>query len=230
MNEPKYISVAIDGPAGAGKSTIAKRVARELGYLYVDTGAIYRTVGYHMSLMGIGPKDKDGIARCIDDVNIQIDYQADGVQHMILNGQDVTELIRSPEMSMMASGVSAQSCVRDYLLDMQRSLARTHNVVMDGRDIGTVVLPHAQVKIFLTASAEVRADRRFKELTAKGEQVKYEDVYLDIVKRDEQDMNRKIAPLKCAEDAELLDCSYLSIDQVVAEVKAIVRKKAGSHE
>ena len=226
----KYISVAIDGPAGAGKSTIAKRVARELGWLYVDTGAIYRTVGYHMSLMGIGPKDKDGIERCIDDVNIQIDYQADGVQHMILNGQDVTELIRSPEMSMMASGVSAQSCVRDYLLEMQRSLARSHNVVMDGRDIGTVVLPHAQVKIFLTASAEVRADRRFKELTAKGEQVKYEDVYLDIVKRDEQDMNRKIAPLKCAEDAELLDCSYLSIDQVVAEVKAIVRKKAGSHE
>jgi len=226
----KYISVAIDGPAGAGKSTIAKRVARELGWLYVDTGAIYRTVGYHMSLMGIGPKDKDGIERCIDDVNIQIDYQADGVQHMILNGQDVTELIRSPEMSMMASGVSAQSCVRDYLLEMQRSLARSHNVVMDGRDIGTVVLPHAQVKIFLTASAEVRADRRFKELTAKGEQVKYEDVYLDIVKRDEQDMNRKIAPLKCAEDAELLDCSYLSIDQVVAEVKAIIRKKAGSHE
>ena len=222
-----YISVAIDGPAGAGKSTIAKRVAAELGWLYVDTGAIYRTVGYHMSLMGIGPKDKDGIERCIDDVNIQIDYQADGVQHMILNGQDVTELIRSPEMSMMASGVSAQSCVRDYLLEMQRSLARTHNVVMDGRDIGTVVLPHAQVKIFLTASAEVRADRRFKELTAKGEQVKYEDVYLDIVKRDEQDMNRKIAPLKCAEDAELLDCSYLSIDQVVAEMKAIIRKKAG---
>ena len=222
----KYISVAIDGPAGAGKSTIAKRVAKELGYLYVDTGAIYRTVSYHMSLMGIGPKDKDGIARCIDDVNIAIEYQADGVQHMILNGQDVTELIRTPEMSMMASGVAAQSCVRDYLLEMQRSLARTHNVVMDGRDIGTVVLPDATVKVFLTASAEVRADRRFKELTAKGEQVKYEDVYVDIVKRDEQDMNRKIAPLKCAADAEVLDCSYLSIDQVVAEMKAIIRKKA----
>lgn len=222
-----YISVAIDGPAGAGKSTIAKRVARELGFLYVDTGAIYRTVGYHMSLMGIGPRDKDGIERCIDDVNIRIEYQTDGVQHMILNGQDVTELIRTPEMSMMASGVAAQSCVRAYLLDMQRSLARTHNVVMDGRDIGTVVLPDATVKVFLTASAEVRADRRFKELSAKGEQVKYEDVYLDIVKRDEQDMNRKIAPLKCAADAELLDCSYLSIDQVVAEMKAIIRKKAG---
>ena len=226
----KFISVAIDGPAGAGKSTIARRVARELGYLYVDTGAIYRTVGYHMSLMGIGPKDRDGIERCIDDVNIQIDYQDDGIQHMILNGQDVTELIRTPEMSKMASGVAAQSCVRAYLLDMQRELARTHNVVMDGRDIGTVVLPDATVKVFLTASAEVRADRRFKELTAKGEQVKYEDVYVDIVKRDEQDMNRKIAPLKCADDAEVLDCSQLSIDQVVAEMKAIIRKKASSHE
>lgn len=222
-----YISVAIDGPAGAGKSTIARRVAKELGFLYVDTGAIYRTVGYHMSLMGIGPKDKDGIARCIDDVNISIEYQADGVQHMILNGQDVTELIRTPEMSMMASGVSAQPCVRAYLLDMQRQLARTHNVVMDGRDIGTVVLPDAQVKVYLTASAEIRAERRYKELLAKGEKVRYEDVYLDVVKRDEQDMNRKIAPLKCADDAEVLDASYLTIDQVVAELKAIIRKKAG---
>ena len=226
MNENKFISVAIDGPAGAGKSTIAKRVAAELGYLYVDTGAIYRTVGYHMSLMGIGPNDRDGIERCIDDVNIEIAYGEDGVQHMILNGQDVTDLIRTPEMSMMASGVSAQPCVRAYLLDMQRELARTHNVVMDGRDIGTVVLPDAQVKVYLTASAEVRADRRFKELTAKGQEVRYEDVYLDIIKRDEQDMNREIAPLKCADDAEVLDCSYLTIDQVVAEMKAIIRKKA----
>ena len=221
-----YISVAIDGPAGAGKSTIAKRVAQELGYLYVDTGAIYRTVGYHMNLMGIGPKDKDGIERCIDDVNIEIRYGEDGLQHMILNGQDVTDLIRTPEMSMMASGVAAQPCVRAYLLDMQRSLARTHNVVMDGRDIGTVVLPHAQVKVYLTASAEVRADRRYKELIAKGEDVRYEDIYTDVVKRDEADMTRKIAPLKCAADAEVLDCSYLTIDQVVAEMKAIIRKKA----
>ena len=229
MNETQFISIAIDGPAGAGKSTIAKRVAAELGYLYVDTGAIYRTVGYHMSLMGIGPKDKDGIERCIDDVNIRIEHRADGVQHMILNGQDVTELIRTPEMSMMASGVSAQPCVRAYLLDMQRELARTHNVVMDGRDIGTVVLPHAQVKVYLTASAEVRADRRWKELIAKGEKVTYEEVYLDVVKRDEQDMTRKIAPLKCADDAEVLDCSYLTIDQVVAEMKEIVRRKV-SHD
>ena len=225
MNETKYVSIAIDGPAGAGKSTIAKRVAAELGYLYVDTGAIYRTVGYHMSLMGIGPKDKDGIERCIDDVNVSIEHREDGVQHMILNGQDVTDLIRTPEMSMMASGVSAQPCVRAYLLDMQRELARTHNVVMDGRDIGTVVLPNAQVKVYLTASAEVRADRRFKELVAKGEKVTYEEVYIDVVKRDEQDMNRPIAPLKCADDAEVLDCSYLTIDQVVAEMKEIVRRK-----
>ena len=222
----RYISVAIDGPAGAGKSTIARRVAQELGYLYVDTGAIYRTVGYHMSLMGIGPKDRDGIARCIDDVNIQIRYGDDGTQRMILNGDDVTDLIRTPEMSIMASGVAAQKCVRDYLLDMQRSLARSHNVVMDGRDIGTVVLPQAQVKIYLTASAEVRADRRFKELIAKGEKVRFEDVYTDVVKRDEADMTRKIAPLKCADDAQVVDCSYLTIDQVVAEVKAIVREKA----
>ena len=221
----KYISVAIDGPAGAGKSTIAKRVAKELGFLYVDTGAIYRTVGYHMSLMGIGPKDKDGIERCIDDVSIRIEHQEDGGQHMILNGQDVTDLIRTPEMSMMASGVSAQPCVRAYLLDMQRELARTHNVVMDGRDIGTVVLPDAQVKVYLTASAEIRAERRWKELVAKGQDVKYEDVYIDVVKRDEQDMNRKIAPLKCADDAEVLDCSYLTIDQVVAEIIQLVRRK-----
>lgn len=223
------ISVAIDGPAGAGKSTIAKRVAAELGYRYVDTGAIYRTVGYHMKLMGIGPKDTDGIRRCIDDVNIKIDYQADGVQHMILNGQDVTDLIRSPEISMMASGVSAHSCVRDYLLEMQRQLARTHNVVMDGRDIGTVVLPKAQVKIYLTASAEIRAERRYKELLAKGEKVRYEDVYTDVVKRDEQDMNRPIAPLKCAEDAVVVDGSHMTIQQVVAEIEAIIRKKAQAH-
>ena len=229
LNETKFISIAIDGPAGAGKSTIAKRVAQELGYLYVDTGAIYRTVGYHMSLMGIGPRDKDGIERCIDDVNIRIEHREDGVQHMILNGQDVTDLIRTPEMSMMASGVSAQPCVRAYLLDMQRELARTHNVVMDGRDIGTVVLPHAQVKVYLTASAEVRADRRFKELIAKGEKVTYEEVYLDVVRRDEQDMTRKIAPLKCADDAEVLDSSYMTIDQVVAEIKATVQKKVSGY-
>ena len=154
----KFVSIAIDGPAGAGKSTMARACAQALGYLYVDTGAIYRTVGYYMRLMGVGPKDKDGIARLIDEVNIDIRYE-DGVQHMILNGADVTGEIRTPEMSMYASGVSAQPCVRAFLLDMQRQLARTHSVVMDGRDIGTVVLPNATVKIFLTASAEARAQR-----------------------------------------------------------------------
>ena len=225
-----FISVAIDGPAGAGKSTVAKRVAAELGYLYVDTGAIYRTVGYHMKLMGIGAKDSDGIRRCIDDVNIELDYQDDGVQHMILNGRDVTELIRTPEISMMASGVSAQSCVRSYLLDMQRRLAQTHNVVMDGRDIGTVVLPRAQVKIYLTAAVEIRAERRYKELLARGEKLRYEEVYADVVKRDEQDMSRPVAPLKCADDAVVVDGSHMTVQQVVAEIKAIIRRKAEAHD
>ena len=174
MTTKRNYAIAIDGPAGSGKSTMARRVAKDLGFVYVDTGAIYRTVGYHMDFYGIGPKDTDGITRLIGDVNIAIEYDADGLQHMILNGRDVTEEIRTPEMSKIASVISAQKVVRDYLLDMQRQLARTRNVVMDGRDIGTVVLPGADVKIFLTADPEVRARRRFDELTAKGEKVKFE--------------------------------------------------------
>ena len=223
----KFVSIAIDGPSGAGKSTMAKRVAKELGYLYVDTGAIYRTVGYHMWLMGIGPKDADGIRRCLDDVNIEIEHQEDGVQHMILNGQDVTGEIRTPEMSKYASGVSAQKCVRDYLLEMQRKFARKHNVVMDGRDIGTVVLPHAQVKIFLTASPEERAKRRFEELTAKGERVTFEKVLQDMKARDKQDSERAIAPLKAAPDAVKLDTSGYEIEQSVGAILDIVRRKLG---
>ena len=223
----KFVSIAIDGPSGAGKSTMAKRVARELGYLYVDTGAIYRTVGYHMWLMGIGPKDADGIRRCLDDVNIEIRHLDDGVQHMILNGQDVTGEIRTPEMSRYASGVSAQKCVRDYLLDMQRKFARKHNVVMDGRDIGTVVLPNAQVKIFLTASPEERAKRRFEELTAKGEAVHYEEVLKDMKARDKQDTERAIAPLRAAPDAVKLDTSGNTIEQSVEQILSIVRGKTG---
>lgn len=223
----KYVSVAIDGPAGAGKSTMAKRVAKELGYLYVDTGAIYRTVGYHMWLMGIGPRDADGIRRCLDDVNIEIQHQDDGVQHMILNGKDVTGEIRTPEMSKYASGVSAQKCVRDFLLDMQRVFARKHNVVMDGRDIGTVVLPKAQVKIFLTASPEERAKRRFEELTEKGEKASYEKVLQDMKQRDKQDSERAIAPLKPAPDAVKLDTSGNTIEQSVSEILTIVRRKLG---
>ena len=220
----KFVSIAIDGPGGAGKSSVAKRLAKDLGYHYVDTGAIYRTVGYHMSLMGIGPKDKDGIARCIDDVNIDIRWE-DGVQYMLLNGQDVTQAIRTPQMSMMASGVSSQKCVRDYLLSMQRELAKTQNVIMDGRDIGTVVLPKATVKIYLTASAEVRAQRRFQELQEKGEQVKYEDVLRELVERDAQDMNREIAPLRCADDAVVVDASDKDLEQVVATIKEIIEKQ-----
>ena len=223
----KYVSVAIDGPAGAGKSTMAKRVAKELGYLYVDTGAIYRTVGYHMWLMGIGPRDADGIRRCLDDVNIEIQHQDDGVQHMILNGKDVTGEIRTPEMSKYASGVSARKCVRDFLLDMQRAFARKHNVVMDGRDIGTVVLPKAQVKIFLTASPEERAKRRCEELTEKGEKASYEKVLQDMKQRDKQDSERAIAPLKPAPDAVKLDTSGNTIEQSVSEILAIVRRKLG---
>ena len=223
----KFVSVAIDGPAGAGKSTMAKRVAKELGFLYVDTGAIYRTVGYHMWLMGIGPKDADGIRRCLDDVNIEIRHEDDGVQHMILNGKDVTGEIRTPEMSKYASGVSAQKCVRDFLLDMQRKFARRHNVVMDGRDIGTVVLPNAQVKIFLTASAEERARRRFEELSQKGEKVSFEKVLQDMKQRDKQDTERAIAPLKAAPDAVKLDTSGNTIEQSIDEILAIVRRKLG---
>lgn len=223
----KFVSVAIDGPAGAGKSTMAKRVAGELGFLYVDTGAIYRTVGYHMWLMGIGPKDADGIRRCLDDVNIEIRHEDDGVQHMILNGKDVTGEIRTPEMSKYASGVSAQKCVRDFLLEMQRKFARRHNVVMDGRDIGTVVLPNAQVKIFLTASAEERARRRFEELSQKGEKVSFDKVLQDMKQRDKQDTERAIAPLKAAPDAVKLDTSGNTIEQSIDEILAIVRRKLG---
>lgn len=220
----KHVAIAIDGPAGAGKSTMARACAKALGYLYVDTGAIYRTLGYYMRLMGIGPKDKDGIARLIDEVNIEIRYE-DGVQHMILNGKDVTDEIRTPEMSMYASGVSAQPCVRAFLLDMQRELARTQNVVMDGRDIGTVVLPNAQVKIFLTADVRVRAERRLAELQAKGEKASLQQVLAEMQARDKQDSERAAAPLRQAKDAVLLDTSALTPEAAVDAILEIVRRK-----
>ncbi len=223
----KTFSIAIDGPAGAGKSTLARRAASALGFVYVDTGAIYRTVGYRMWMMGIGPKDQDGIRRCLDDVNISVEYDGAGAQHMILNGTDVSDEIRTPLMSSYASGVSAQPCVRDFLLDMQRGIARRHNVVMDGRDIATVVLPRADVKIFLTASPEVRARRRFEELTAKGEKVRYESVLEDMKARDKQDSTRAIAPLRCAPDAVKLDTSGMDLDAAEAAILEIVRRKLG---
>lgn len=221
----KKISVAIDGPAGAGKSTIAKRLAKELGYMYVDTGAIYRTVAYFFDLWGVSPKDIDGINRYIDELNVEIEYDEDGVQHMIMNGLDVTEDIRTPDISQKASVIAAHAIVREMLLDMQRDVAKQYNVIMDGRDIGSVVLPKATVKIFLTASPEVRAKRRTEELLAKGQKVNYEKILKDIQQRDYQDTHREIAPLKMCRDSVKVDTSELDIDGVVAAIREIIQKK-----
>ena len=183
----KTYSIAIDGPAGAGKSTIAKALAKELGYHYVDTGAIYRTVAYFLDLLGVSPKDVDGVERYIDELTIEITYDEEGKQHMLMNGMDVSDEIRTQDISQKASLVSAHAVVREVLLDMQREVARKHNVIMDGRDIGTVVLPKADVKIFLTASPEVRAKRRCDELNAKGQKANFEQTLKDIQQRDYQD-------------------------------------------
>jgi cytidylate kinase len=223
----KTIAIAIDGPGGAGKSTIAKRLAKDLGFYYVDTGAIYRTVAYFLDLWGVSPKDVDGVERYIDELTIEIEYDEDGYQHMIMNGMDVSEDIRTPDISMKASLVSAHAVVRDMLLDMQRDVAKKHNVIMDGRDIGTVVLPRAQVKILLTASAEVRAKRRHMELQAKGKKDTYEQVLKELQQRDYQDSHREIAPLKQAKDAVVVDTSALDIDGVVAAIRSIVLEKCG---
>ena len=221
----KTYSIAIDGPAGAGKSTIARRIAKELGYQYVDTGAIYRTVAYFMDLWGVSSKDVDGINRYIDELTVGIEYDEDGLQHMIMNGMDVTADIRTPDISKKASDVSAHAVVREMLLDMQRDVAKEYNVIMDGRDIGTVVLPKADVKIFLTASAEVRAQRRTAELEAKGEKANYNQILKSIQERDYQDSHRAIAPLKMARDSVKVDTSDLDIDGVVAAIMDVVRKK-----
>ena len=221
----KTYSIAIDGPAGAGKSTIAKRLAAELGYHYVDTGAIYRTVAYFMDLWGVSPKDVDGVERYIDELNVGIEYDEDGKQHMIMNGMDVTDDIRTQDISQKASLISAHAVVREVLLDMQRDIAKAHNVIMDGRDIGTVVLPKATVKIFLTADPAVRAKRRCDELIAKGQKAKYETILKEIQQRDYQDTHREIAPLKMARDSIKVDTSEMDIDQVVAAIKEIVGKK-----
>ena len=221
----KTISIAIDGPAGAGKSTIAKRLAKELGFYYVDTGAIYRTVAYFMDLLDISPKDVDGVSRYIDELTVEIEYDEEGLQHMIMNGMDVTDDIRTPDISQKSSHISAHAVVRDMLLDMQRDVAKRHNVIMDGRDIGTVVLPRANVKIFLTASAEVRAQRRYLELQAKGSKDSYEKVLAEIQKRDHQDSTREIAPLKQAKDAVLVDTSHMDVAAAVAAIRTVIEQK-----
>lgn len=221
----KTYSIAIDGPAGAGKSTIAKRLAKELGYYYVDTGAIYRTVAYFLDLLGVSPKDVDGVERYIDELTVSIEYDDEGAQHMIMNGMDVTNDIRTQDISQKASLVSAHAVVRDMLLDMQRDVAKRHNVIMDGRDIGTVVLPKADVKIFLTADPQVRAKRRCEELLSKGQKAVFETVLKEIEQRDYQDTHRAIAPLKMARDSIKVDTSNLDIDAVIAHMKQVIGEK-----
>ena len=223
----KTFTIAIDGPAGAGKSTIAKCLAEKLGFRYLDTGAIYRTVAYFFEIIGISPKDRDGVTKYIDELTVEIEYDEDGKQHMLMNSLDVTDDIRTPEISQDASLISAHKVVRDVLLDMQRQVAREYNVIMDGRDIGTQVLPNATVKIFLTASPEVRAQRRCAQLAEKGINESYDKVLKELVQRDYQDTHREIAPLRQAADAILVDTSDMGIEQVVSRILTIVQEKSG---
>lgn len=227
MNMPELYSVAIDGPSGAGKSTLAKAAAAALGICYVDTGAIYRTIGYGVYCRGIDPSDAAAVAAVLPEMRLELHYDQAGLQRMKLAGRDVTEEIRLPEMSKYASKVSAIPAVRDFLLELQRDQARRRSVIMDGRDIGTVVLPDATVKIFLTASPEARATRRWKEYQAKGIDTPYEEVLADVKQRDYQDTHRAAAPLKQAEDAVLLDTSALDFEQSLDAMKQIIAKKIG---
>ena len=201
------IAIAIDGPAGAGKSSLSKEVARELSFIYVDTGALYRTIGLAASRKGISMDDKDGIVSLLDEIEVKLAFNDEGTQIVLLNGEDVSGYIRTPQASMYASAVSAIPEVRAFLLDLQRNMAKNDNVIMDGRDIGTVVLPDAKIKIFLTASAEKRAMRRYKANIEKGIDVSYEDVLKDVNERDYNDSHRAIAPLKPAEDSITVDTS-----------------------
>lgn len=220
-----FYAIAIDGPSGAGKSTMAKRLAKNLGFLYVDTGAIYRTVGLSALRQGVSPGDAPAVLALLPALTITTDYASDGLQHMYLNGEDVTEAIRQHEVSDAASQVSAIPGVRDYLLDMQRRFARENNVVMDGRDIGTVVLPEARVKIFLTAQPEARARRRFDELTKRGQQAVYEQVLQDVIDRDYRDSHRSTAPLKQAEDAVEVDTTHLSLEESLERLFQLVKER-----
>lgn len=223
-----HFSVAIDGPSGAGKSTIAKAVAERFGFIYVDTGAIYRTVGLATQRAGIDPKETNAVIALLPSLDIAFAHAEDGLQHMYLNGEDVSALIRTPEISMYASGVSAIPEVRAFLMEMQRSMARRTSVIMDGRDIGTVVLPDAVLKVFLTASAEARAERRYKELIEKGQSVTFDEVLRDMAQRDENDTTRAAAPLRAADDAVLLDTSALTLAESIDAVAALVEQRRGA--
>jgi len=220
----KVLNVAIDGPGGAGKSTVAKASAKELGLLYIDTGALYRAVGVNALRREIDTKDEKKIKRMLKKTEVELKH-IDGVQHVFLNGEDVSEEIRTPDASMAASNVSAIQCVRDFLFDLQRDIASKNNCIMDGRDIGTVVLPDAQLKIFLTASAEVRAQRRFLELQQKGSDETYEKVLEDLKARDYQDEHREIAPLKPAEDSVIVDTSDMPLDVSIQTVVDLIKEK-----
>lgn len=217
------ISVAIDGPAGAGKSSLSRKVAHKLGYIYVDTGALYRAVGLKFLNLGFDTDLNCDISKVLEDTVLDIKF-VDSEQHVFLDGKDVNNEIRTPKVSMMASAVSAKGEVRAFLLNMQRSLSEKNNVVMDGRDIGTVVLPNATVKIYLTATPESRAERRYKELIEKGQTVKFEDVLDDLIKRDYNDMHRDIAPLKQADDAVLADTTALDFEQSFELLLSIIEK------
>ncbi len=217
----KTINIAIDGPAGAGKSTIAKMVSKELGYIYVDTGALYRTIALYITENNIADED---IEASLEKAEVSLKF-IDGAQRVFLGDRDVSDLIRTPEISMAASRTSAIPAVRAYLFETQQKIARENNILMDGRDIGTVVLPNADVKIFLTASAEERANRRFKELSEKPDCPTYQEILDDIIKRDYQDMHREIAPLKQAEDAVLVDTTELNLEESAAAIVKIINEK-----
>ncbi len=219
------ISIAIDGPSGAGKSTMAKRLAKELGFVYVDTGAIYRTVSLYASRKGLAPTDEEGIAALLPEIHIDLAYGADGAQQMILNGENVSGEIRTPQISMYTSAVSAIPAVRAFLLDFQRDMARRKDLVMDGRDIGTVVLPDANIKLFLTAAPEARAKRRWLELWEKGDPITYDQVLADVVQRDENDSHRAIAPLKQAEDAVLVDTTDYDLEESYQLLLRTIRER-----
>lgn len=223
------ISVAIDGPSGAGKSTIARAVAKELGFLYIDTGALYRSIGFFVLESGKDPRRREDVEGCLPGIQLELRH-VDGIQRVFLNGEDVSEKIRTPAVSMAASQVSAVPEVRAFLLELQRSMARENNVIMDGRDIGTVVLPDAGLKIFLTAAPEDRARRRFEELTTRGEAVTYEEVLRDVIQRDYNDTHRDISPLRQAADAVLADTTGFPLEKSVALIRSLVEERLAGKE
>ncbi|MEE1011817.1 MAG: (d)CMP kinase [Acutalibacteraceae bacterium] len=218
------INVAIDGPAGAGKSTVSRAAAKASGFIYVDTGALYRAVGVNALRKGVNTRDKEAVAATLSDITVDLVFE-NGEQKVLLNGENVSSEIRTPPASMAASDVSAVPEVRAFLFDLQRDIAKRNNCIMDGRDIGTVVLPDAKVKIFLTASPEERAERRYKELIEKGNEVKYEDVLAELIERDYNDSHREIAPLKPAEDSVILDTTGLSLEESINEIIKIIKEK-----